>query len=244
MTREIRSEFIKLTSIRTSYLLVAAGIGIGALAGLVTIQPVADGEWVAMDRHPFLVMFLPLITAVAFVLGARPVTDEFAHKTMIWTVLASPRRWKSIGAKAITGGLGAGVMGALALATTSAIALVWSAGNADKVTLHAADVVPLVAAMTAICALYAAIGAGLGSVVRHQVGTAVAGVVWILVGEGVLGGLLKDARRFLPGDAAAGLFGVGSAELVSGALGAVLLVCYAALAVAAGMIVMRTRDIA
>jgi hypothetical protein len=46
------------------------------------------------------------------------------------------------------------------------------------------------------------LGVGIGALVRHQVAAVVGGLVWVLVVENLASGLLGDAGRFLPGQAA------------------------------------------
>jgi ABC-2 type transport system permease protein len=239
----MRSEWIKIVSVRTWFALSVAVVAICALGAQIMTMPIADGVWVAMPQHPFLGMFTVLMAVIAYVMGARTATDEFAHGTAVWTALASPSRWRTVLAKAGVAGTWAAVSGAIAMGGATAFVLAWASSNGDKVSLSSADALPLVGWTAVVTGLYAMIGVGVGSAMRQQVATLVGGVAWILIGESALSAVLKDAARFLPGDAAAAVFGVPTAELLGRGAALAVLSTYAVIAMAAGIVISRRRDI-
>ena len=74
---------------------------------------------------------------------------------------------------------------------------------------------------------------------------AIAGtLVWLLAAEGIFSGLVPDVAKYFPGAAGFATVGINSTELLTPALGTLLLGAYAVVAVAIGAIFMQRRDIA
>jgi hypothetical protein len=103
-----------------------------------------------------------------------------------------------------------------------------------------------VAGGAAAAALWAAIGVGVGAVVRGQVPTAVGLSAWLLFVEGLLAGdaaVVGDAGRYAPGAAAAAITGQDPGTLLEPGPGALLLVVYAVAAAVAGWVATTRRDV-
>jgi hypothetical protein len=92
-------------------------------------------------------------------------------------------------------------------------------------------------------ALWAAIGVGLGAVVRHQVPTVVGLCAWLLfVEQLLLGDLGGNVGRFTPGALAKAA--IGQDPQLAAGLAVVLLALYAATVAAAGWVATTRRDVA
>jgi hypothetical protein len=112
--------------------------------------------------------------------------------------------------------------------------------------LDGSDDALLVFGSAAAATLWAAIGVGLGALVRHQVPTLIGICAWLLFVEGLLAeatGGLGDVGRILPGSAAAAISGQDPGTLLAPAVGLVLLAAYAAAAALAGAIATSRRDV-
>jgi hypothetical protein len=140
--------------------------------------------------------------------------------------------------------LGAGA-GLAASASAAAIGAAALGLRGIDVQLDGGDYLLLVAGGAAAAALWAAIGVGIGAVVRSQVPTVVGISAWLLFVEGVLAGDALDlgVSRFAPGAAAAAISGQDPGTLLAPALGAVLLAVYAAAVTAAGWLATTRRDV-
>lgn len=115
-----------------------------------------------------------------------------------------------------------------------------------EVQLDGGDYALLLAGGTAAAALWAAIGVGLGAVVRDQVPTLIGICAWLFFVEGLLVGDIADIAdvgRFAPGAAAAAISGQDPETLLAPAVGLVLLALYAAAAAVAGSLVTARRDV-
>ena len=139
-------------------------------------------------------------------------------------------------------------VGVLAEGLTAAIEAAGLAARGIHIQLTAGDYLQLFAGGAAAGALFAAIGVGLGAIVRQQVGAIVALCVWLLLIETTLIGNIPSAGKYAPGAAAGAIAGAiqtqTPAKLVAPALGLLLLAVYAAIAAGAGALLTNRRDVA
>ncbi|MCA1699889.1 MAG: ABC transporter permease, partial [Actinobacteria bacterium] len=96
----------------------------------------------------------------------------------------------------------------------------------------------------AASALWAAIGVGLGAIVRDQVPTLIGISAWLLFVEGLFGGNLADVSRFAPGALGMAVSGQDPDTLLAPAVSLLLLALYAAAATFAGALTTNRRDVA
>jgi ABC-2 type transport system permease protein len=243
----VRSELLKQRSTRTALGMFAAMLGLVLLAvllhafGLET-ERLSDAkvQLMVLGRGEFLgVLFAAL-------LGALSMTAEIRHGTIRPTFLFSPRRARVVAAKmSVSVGIGAGfglVSGVVAVvAGTAALQ-----ARGIELQLDRGDYALLIAGATAAAALWAAIGVGVGAVVRNQIPTLIGLCAWLLFVEGLLAGdvgSLGDVGRFLPGSAAAAISGQDPGTLLAPTSGLVLLAVYAAAAAVVGASATSRRDV-
>jgi ABC-2 type transport system permease protein len=109
------------------------------------------------------------------------------------------------------------------------------------------DFAQLLIGGAAAAALWAAIGVGIGATVRNQIGAAISLVVWLLFIETTVIGVAPAVGKFLPGASGGALAGAmlqqTATYLLVPAYGALLIVAYAVVAIAAGLITTARRDI-
>ena len=152
-----------------------------------------------------------------------------------------------ITAKVAASALAGRAIGLLAEALTAALENAGLATRGIHVALSAGDYVQLLAGGALSAALWAAIGVGVGAIVRNQVGAVVGLCVWLLLIETTLIGNVPSAGKFAPGAGAGALAGAiqtqSATKLLAPALGALVLAAYAAAATAAGLIATERRDI-
>ncbi|MGH2745915.1 MAG: ABC transporter permease subunit [Thermoleophilaceae bacterium] len=183
----------------------------------------------------------------AALLGAMSITSEVRHGTIRPTFLVTPRRGRVVAAKIWAStliGAGFGLM-ASALATGAGTAAVRARGI--EVQVDGGDYALLLAGGATAAALWAAIGVGLGAVVRSQVPAVVGICAWLLFVEGLLVGDVADVAevgRFAPGALGEALSGQNPGTLLEPAPSALLLAIYAAVFAAAGAVATTRRDVA
>lgn len=244
----VRAELFKQRSTRTALGLFASMVGLIVLA--VVLHGVGLRSEDLGGRHVQLMVFGRgefLGTLFAALLGATSVTAEIRHGTIRPTFLAAPRRGRVVAAKVIVSlliGAGFGLVAGGVAAAAGAAAL--RARGLD-VRLDGGDYVLVVVGAAAAAALWAAIGVGVGALVRNQVPTLIGICAWLLFVEGLLAGdvadNLGDIGRLLPGAAAAAISGQDPGTLLAPAAGLVLLAGYAAAATLAGSLATSRRDV-
>ncbi len=147
-----------------------------------------------------------------------------------------------IAAKLAVSGLAGVVFGLLAEGLMLIAATVAFAARGIDNQFSGGDYLQLLVGGAAAAALWAAIGLGVGALVRNQVGAIVGLCVWMLLVESTSASFVPGAGRLLPGGV--GLSLAGNVDELSVAIAALLLLLYAAAASAAGWLVTLRRDIA
>lgn len=257
----VRAELLKLRTMRLTYGLLATAVGLSALfSALEAGRAGAVGTGVppisTVDGLRTVTTVTGFAMLLAAVLGAIVANGEFRHATATFTYLATPRRTRLLGAKAIAAATAGVVFGLLAGVVATGVGLAFVVGHHDHVALGVGALVGHVAGAMAGAALLGALGVGAGSLVRSQLATVIGLFVWAIVIESVIGGLFTAVRPYLPYTAATTLAGTalgnaafgpahgltGSAPLPFAAAAALL----AALAVVMSAVASRTtltRDI-
>jgi ABC-2 type transport system permease protein len=248
MTRLVSAEIFKLRSTRTFY-----GVAGGALALVLVIAILASslGDWHSGDVPLRDVIGISGFAQVfALVLGILSITSEFRHGTITPSLLVLPDRAKltlaKLGASLLTG-LGLGLLATGGAALIGALIL----GLRDIGTgLSGSDIAKLVIGGTVATGLYAALGLGIGALVRNQVGAIVGSLVYLFVLENLLL-IIKPMRDIVPkygfGGVGQGLTGTGDPSAEHPPLDQVpaglLLTAYCAIFVIAGIAMMKRRDV-
>ena len=96
---------------------------------------------------------------------------------------------------------------------------------------------------TAVAALMAALGVGVGALVRNQVLAVIGLIVWFMVVENTTMSLTPDVGRFFPLAAGDAMTGIEADGLLSATAGALMLVGYVAAFFAAGTLMTLRRDV-
>jgi hypothetical protein len=247
MTALLRAELFKQRSTRTSLGLAAGMIGVVAFAVLVPGLGVGADNADTAAKQLTRVLGPGEVLGVLFaaLLGAMSVTSEIRHGTIRPTFLVTPWRSRVITAKATTSILLGAGFGLAATAAAAAAATAALQARGVDVLLDGGDYALFIAGGAAAAALWAAIGVGVGAVVRNQVPALIGLCVWLLFVETLLLGdaNLSDVARFLPGAAAQGLAGQDPGTLLAPAIGLVLLSLYATAAVVVGARTTSGRDL-
>jgi ABC-2 type transport system permease protein len=185
--------------------------------------------------------------AFAALIGVMAMTSEFRHGTIRATFVFTPARIRVVAAKVVASLLIGVAFGALAagLALGTGAGLIRARGY--DVLIDSGDVRRLLLGTVVMSALWAALGVGLGAVLRNQVAAIVGLFAWVFVVEVIVFQYLPGVGRYAPGAAGTAMTGdtVGdsSVHLLSAPTGGALLAAYASALVVMGALVTSRRDV-
>jgi ABC-2 type transport system permease protein len=248
MTAQLRSELLKQRTTRTNLLLLAWMVGLVVLVVALHVLSFGGAD---LSRESNQMKILGLGTSIgalfAALLGAMSITSEFRSGTIRPTFLVTPRRTRVLAAKVVASMLAGAGVGLVAEALTAAAEALGLAARGIRIELGGGDYAQLLAGGALAAALFAAIGVGVGAVVRNQVAAVVGLCLWLLFLEPLLLGDLPSAAKYAPEASAGAIAGAIQSQiadaLIAPALGVVLLAGYAALAAVAGSLLITRRDV-
>jgi hypothetical protein len=271
MIRAIRSETLKLTSVRLWWILLIILVGyVGFTAGLLAGLFGALGDQLAsspgapqLPQESLPPIVYSTATAVGYVfpliLGALAVTGEFRYQTLTPTFLAQPRRGVVLGAKMIVLALAGAVFGVAGLIASMGLGAPLLALTGNSTGLDSSDTWLLAGRIVLAMALWAVVGVGLGTLIPNQI----ASIVTVLAFTQFLEPILRfgtsiwewtaHVGKFLPGAASDALvgssiftsLGMGTSEVVTLEWwqGGLVLLAYAVIISLAGLATSWRRDV-
>jgi ABC-2 type transport system permease protein len=246
MTRLIGAELFKLRTTRTFYGLAGGALALVLLIVILATATSGKGDVTLRDS----IGISGFAQVFALLLGIIAVTSEFRHGTITPSLLVVPDRVKltlaKLGASVATGL----VLGLVATGLAALIGALILDARGIASTLSGSDVTKMVIGGTVATGLYAALGIGVGSLVRNQVGAIVGSLVYLFVLEN----LLTIAKPLRDPVAKYGFAGVGNGLTGTGDPTAdhppldqvpagLLLAAYCAILLIAGIALMKKRDI-
>jgi ABC-2 type transport system permease protein len=251
MKELIKAEYLKLRTVRLPYGLLLATAGLTALiASLLAAR--SGGAIRDLPSLSTVAGFTHVITATRFgllfatVLGVIIASGEFRHGTATPTYLAAPKRSRVMLAKLSVGAVTGLLFGLVASVFATGVGLIFVAAKGYAVALPTATILRFGLGAMLGAALFAAIGVGIGSLIRNQVAGIVGVFAWGFVIEQILAGVFPSVGRYLPYTAAETLGGraIDGASSLPFAAAALLLVGVAvAVSFAASQLTLR-KDIA
>lgn len=247
MSRLVRSELLKLRTTRTFLGITLAALG---LIALIAGAGAAAGTYGSGDPSPGrdLLEIGGLAQPFALVLGVLAVSTEFRHGTITPSLLTVPRRAQLVIAKLVAHGVAGLILGLVAYGLAAALAFPILSARGISSDLSVGTAAELTAGGLVCVMLLAAIGVGVGAIVRNQVGAVMVALGWWIIVEPLLATIPKVGDSI-------GKYGIDGAINAASAssiaanpelgqvAGGLLLLAYAAIFAAAGVAVLRQRDV-
>ena len=251
MINLLRSEFFKLRTVRLTVWLplgaVLALMVISSAVSMLSPEPELISNADVMALIGAFSILVAMMTGVATSLG---ITSEFAHNTIRPTLASTPNRSTVFIAKAIVSALVGLAIGAVAVTTAFLTGSLLLSVRGGDVTLSDDDGSQAaffgVIILTGLLALF---GYGLGLLLRNGPGAVSIIILWPLLIEGILSGVLsvagvEDPERFMPYGSAFALVIPDSSDVSGGRVWGGLFFGFVALAlVAAGIVMNNRRDV-
>ncbi len=248
MTRLTRAETLRLRTIRTYWLLAAGAIAL--ITGGVAPTAAATSFTPGTSPARSVLAIAGLAQTVALIAGALSVTGEFRHQIITPAVLITPGRTPLLAAKLITLAAAGLAFGLAAAGIAAAITLPLLAARHLPAGVSATGTAAIIVGGAIATALAAALGVGVGAIIRNQAGAITAVLALVYVAEPLLGFVPRLGPAIqqygLGGLAAAATHTVGfpaSAHLLGQPAAALILAGYATAALLAGAALLRRRDI-
>jgi ABC-2 type transport system permease protein len=241
----IRSEWIKLRSLRTTWVLailsIVTAIGITAVAAGTVQEGMGDFE-----RLDLLLTPAPLLVRLFILgLGILAFANEYRYGTIVPTLAAAPIRLELVGAKLIVLGAFGLVLGAIVTLASVVTGLTVLSLVGQPVSILDGEIPRAIAGTIAFYGICAVLGVGAGLLVRQP--TIAIGVLipWALFAEQALGSFLPNLVTYLPFTAGAQLYAVTTqGEPLDAGVGAALFLTWTAVVVVAGSLLFQRRDVA
>ena len=181
---------------------------------------------------------------VALALGVSGVAGRRARRTLAHLLLAAPARWPVTVARLAVYTLAGAALAGLAVLAAVAVAGPWLAARDAGFRVTDPPVRDALAGGIVCGAGFAAVGVGLGTLLRDPFAALACALTWIAAADVFIPLLAPDVGRFLPGGALDGLIGAPVDGMLRPLPAGLVLLGYVTLAVAAGAAALGRRDIA
>lgn len=243
MTGQLKAELLKIRSTRTTIGLVLGMIGLillfSLLSGLLTKTP----NLVSAEDQRGVLSVGSLAGIFSALAGTMLITSEYRHGTIRPTFLFTPKRSHVLAAKLAAGLLAGLAFGIAGEGLGFAIGYAALAGRGIHLTLNSGQITLLLLGTFAATALWGAIGVGIGTIVRNQVGAIISLLAWGFVAENLLFAFVPSLGRFGPVHAQDALIGLTTNHLLTPLTGGLTLIAWTAALALTGTTLTAQRDV-
>ncbi len=239
----MRAESLKIRSTRTTLGLLAGMTALVVLVVVLTGVFAKSSDLIGTSNQLSLLSYGSFAIVFAGLAGVLLVTSEYRYGTIRPTLLFNPSRARVLIAKLVASFLAGIIFSVVAEGAGLIAGLLILTARGLPLTLSGGDIGLLIGGTIAGTALWAALGVGLGSLIRNQVGALIVLLSWIFVVEPLVFAFVPSVGRWFPGQAVNALTGLASAHLLAPAAAAAVLVLWASSLAVAGNALMARTDV-
>jgi len=239
MTDQLLAELRKMRSTRTNLGLLAGMVLLILLSVLLTGLVPEKVELAGLKNQYALLSAGTAGALFAALIGVMAITSEFRHGTITPTFVFTPKRDRVVLAKVVASLLMGIVFGLAAIGLSLGVGYAILAIRDIPLELGTGHVMWLVLGTPAMTAAWVALGVGLGAMIRNQVFAVIGLIVWAMVIDNLLRGLISSIGGYTPVGASAALVADPSDYVLAAAAGGLLMLGYVAAGFAAGLAVAR-----
>lgn len=249
MRSTIRSEWIKLRSVRGTWVMLGVALAFPVLlAGLISAFGSA-ADLTAENLFDLATVGGVIASMLLGVFGVTTITSEYAYNTIRPTFAATPRRARVVVAKMFVVSMAAAVAAAALLVLALVVSGIVASSreiDVDFATLDELNVA--VVGFVVFAVLVSCFGVALGMLLRSAPGAVAVLILWPLVLEGLIGAVLRAigveaVDTWLPYRAATDLWSIRPVTSDLGRAGGGLLFAGFVLILSlVGVVITRRRD--
>lgn len=243
MTDQLLSELRKMRSTRTNLGLLAGMIALillfVLLNGLVAKKP----ELADLENQYSVLSAGTAASLFAGLIGVMAITSEFRHGSIRSTFVVTPHRTRVIAAKVLASLLMGVLFGLAAIGLSFGLGYAILAARDIPLALSTGDILWLVLGTPVMTAAWAALGVGFGAVIRNQVFAVIGLIVWTMVIDNLLIGLVPKIGGYTLMGVSGAITSYPADYVLSAAAGGLLLLGYVAAFVVAGALLVARRDV-
>jgi ABC-2 type transport system permease protein len=247
LRQAMRAEWTKLVSLRsTRWTLVVTAVGTLLVTYLSTRSALHHGRgwYQGFDPTNQSMAGLALASLALGILGVLVISGEYGTGTIRSSLAAMPRRGVLLTAKIAVVGLGTLVVGEVLSFVAFFEGQAVLSGGAPTATLGQPGVLRVVVLSGAFLALFALLGLGLGTVIRHTAGAIAVFAGFTLLAPILLHSISESIARYAPelifANSVAAV--VPQANSFSATIGVVLMLVYCTAALGLGAALLDRRD--
>ena len=240
----LAAEYLKLRTTKTTWALLAATIGTTALAVVGAIM-VASNSKLNLESLRGIRTVLHVTASggiFVLVLGVIVSAGEYRQRTATDTFLTTPKRWKVITSKLMVATSAGVVFGALSAGTAMAVANHLYQAKGYTFPLGSTQAWTILGGSVLAAALFGALGAATGSLVRNQISAIVGWMAFLFVIENIILGFSATLERWLPAALSRSLVRDPNADLLPQGTAAIVLVIYGVVIMLTAVLTERRRD--